>query len=180
MSRLEVQDAGPLCIGLPPVVAARPHTLILGSMPGVRSLELQQYYGHTQNAFWKIMGVIFNAPNETYDERLALVRGNRLALWDTLKCCIRPGSLDSEISDDSIEVNDFRSFLEQHNRILRVFFNGSKSASEFKKRVMPDLPQELIARLSFTRLPSTSPANASQSFEKKLAAWRIVARPAGS
>jgi hypoxanthine-DNA glycosylase len=164
----------PVCIGLPPIVAGDAHTLVLGSMPGARSLALQQYYAHPRNAFWKIMGALCDAPVETYEQRVALIAGNRLALWDTLKCCVRPGSLDSRIASDGMEVNDFASFFRGHPGVRRVFFNGSKSEQEFRRRVMPALSEAVKAGLAFARLPSTSPAHAGRSFAEKLALWRVV------
>lgn len=170
----KTSTAQPICIGLPPVAAKQAHTLILGSMPGVKSLQLRQYYAHPQNAFWKIMSALFGGSIETYAQRLDLIRKNRLALWDTLKGCVRPGSLDSRIDDASIEVNDFASFFRKNPKITRVFFNGSKSEKEFRKRVLPHLPEKLTARLVFVRLPSTSPAHAGRGFKEKLSAWRVV------
>jgi TDG/mug DNA glycosylase family protein len=164
----------------PPIVAKNPHTLILGSMPGIKSLEAQQYYAHPQNAFWKIMARLHDAPATTYAERIALIKGGGLALWDTLKACERSGSLDTAIDDASIEVNDFVSFFKKHPRIDRVFFNGSKSEAEFKKRVLPLLSPEISARLSFARLPSTSPAHAGAGFEQKLKAWSVIRKDAAA
>jgi hypoxanthine-DNA glycosylase len=168
------------CVGLPPVVGKNAHTLVLGSMLGVKSLELRQYYAHPQNAFWKIMSALFDATVDTYAQRLAIIKNNQLALWDTLKCCIRPGSLDSEIDDASIEVNDFVALFREHPKITRVFFNGSKSESEFKKRVMPLLSEKIKARITFQKLPSTSPTHASSNFQQKLKAWRVITRPSPS
>jgi len=148
------------------------HTLILGSMPGVKSLDAAQYYAHPQNAFWKIMGRIFAMPVEDYTQRIALICENNLALWVVLAECERDGSLDSAISRNSIAVNDFAGFFRKHPRITRVFFNGSTAEAEFKKRVLPDL--EGAENITFTRLPSTSPAHAGMTFEKKLAAWRVL------
>lgn len=158
----------------PPVVSKRPQVLILGSMPGVRSLQEQQYYAHPQNSFWKIMGVLFSMPVETYRQRLALIKANELALWDVLRSCVRPGSLDSEIDPSSIEVNDVGAFLSAHEKITRVFFNGATAEKEFTRRVLPELPRAVAARLTLKRLPSTSPAHAGLRVEKKLKEWSIV------
>jgi double-stranded uracil-DNA glycosylase len=167
---------GPLCIGLSPIVTPRSHTLILGSMLGVKSLELRQYYAHPQNAFWKIMQALHGGSLESYEDRLAIIRDNGLALWDTLKCCTRPGSLDSKIDSASIEVNDFATLFKKHIKITRVFFNGSKSEQEFRRRVLPELPEGIRARLAFKKLPSTSPAHAGQRFAEKVKHWRAIKR----
>ncbi len=164
------------CRGLAPVVGAHAHTLVLGSMLGKKSLELRQYYAHPQNAFWKIMGALFDAETKTYAARLSIIENNKLALWDTLKCCVRPGSLDADIDDASIEANDFAPFFKKYPAITRVFFNGTKSEQVFRRRVMPELSDAIKKRITFARLPSTSPAHAGRSFKQKLALWRAIIR----
>ncbi len=166
----------------PPVSRADAKILILGSMPGVRSLQAQQYYAHPQNHFWKIMGELICAgPSLPYAQRLEILKENRVALWDTLQCCVRPGSLDSAISDET--ANDFPAFFATHPHITRVFFNGAKSAQSFKTHFLLSprhrgsrgkSNQDWMKNLIFTILPSTSPANASYSFARKLEAWQII------
>lgn len=148
-------------------------------MPGLKSLEMQQYYAHPQNAFWPVMAALFGMPVETYAQRVALIRENNLALWDVLKCCERHGSLDMRIDDDTIEVNDFPAFFKKHRAISHVFCNGMKSEKEFRKRVLPALPDSLRNRLAVSRLPSTSPAMASMKKSSKIKAWRAVVRALG-
>lgn len=143
-------------------------------MPGLKSLSEQQYYAHPQNAFWKIMTLLFEAPVDTYAQRVELIQNNGLALWDVLKFCERHGSLDTRIDDATIEVNDFFAFFRKHPAITHVFFNGAKSEREFMKRVLPILPDEVSARLEFSRLPSTSPAHAGLKPADKLKAWKAV------
>src|SRR5690554_3614325 len=83
---------------LPPVVGTRPRTLILGSLPGRKSLEMQQYYAHPQNAFWKIVAQLFGAPSSLpYGRRVKILTDHHIALWDVLAAAERPGSLDSSI-----------------------------------------------------------------------------------
>lgn len=158
----------------PPIVSPRPHVLILGSMPGVKSLQEQQYYAHPQNSFWKIMGGLYNSAIDTYEQRINLIKGNAIALWDVLKCCQRQGSLDAKIDPTTIEVNDFAAFLKKHSAITRIFFNGATAEKEFIRRVLPNLSQNTTARLSLKRLPSTSPAHAGLHVEKKIQEWSIV------
>jgi hypoxanthine-DNA glycosylase len=150
------------------------HTLILGSLPGRRSLEEQQYYAHPQNAFWKLMAVIFDAqPTTNYEERKRLLIRNGIALWDVFAAAERPGSLDSAIVNATAEANDFRDFLRAHPKIRRVFFNGKKSEEIFRRRVLPQIAAE-FPRIAYEGLPSTSPAHAGLSFEKKLERWRVI------
>lgn len=161
-----------ICRSFPPVVAKNPRGLILGSMPGVKSLEAAEYYAHPQNAFWKIMSALFDMPADNYAQRLRIIRQNNLALWDVLMHCERAGSLDSAIDSRSIEVNDFAAFLKKHQTITHIFLNGGKAASEFKRRVWPVLPEEISARLTVIQLPSTSPAHARLRPDEKLDIWR--------
>lgn len=143
--------------------------LILGSMPGVESLNQQQYYAHPRNLFWKIMGGLFGAERALpYEERLAVLRKNGIALWDVVHSCRRKGSLDSNMS--GVKANDFRKLFAVAPEIHTVFFNGQKAAVLFRTLVPPPPGREL----KLVTLPSTSPANASVSPANKKAAWRKV------
>lgn len=101
------------------------------------------------------------------------VAGKGLSIWDVLRDCVRPGSLDSDIDENTAVTNDFRAFFINHPHIGRIFFNGAKAESIYRKRVLPDLPERL-AVLPMVRLPSTSPANAGMSFEQKKTAWKAI------
>jgi len=149
-------------------------TLVLGSLPGQRSLALQQYYAHPQNAFWKLIAAIFEAEvNLPYARRVQLLTANRIALWDVLAAAERPGSLDSSIVHASALANDFAGFFRKHPRVTRVFFNGRKAEQLFRRFVLPKLGTE-FAHLRYESLPSTSPAHAGMSFAKKLQRWRRI------
>lgn len=160
------------CISFPPIESPQARILILGSMPGIHSLTVQEYYAHPQNSFWKIMHVIYEMPVDTYAQRQKLIVKNNIVLWDTLKACVRQGSLDSSIKTDTIEVNDFAKLFKKHPAITHVFFNGGTAESVFKKHVQ--LPENIQRRLTFTRLPSTSPAHAGMTFKEKLKAWQAI------
>jgi TDG/mug DNA glycosylase family protein len=153
-----------------PVSNADARVLILGSMPGKKSLEEKQYYAHPSNAFWKIMGELVGAyPHLPYEERLCVLKTSCIALWDVLDSCERKTSLDSHIRKES--ANDFASFFVQHPHITRVFFNGSKAEQCFRKFVQD---KQALPPLKFHRLPSTSPAHATKSYADKLQEWRAV------
>lgn len=155
-----------------PVAAADAHLLILGSMPGQASLAANAYYAHPRNAFWPIMGQLIGAlPALTYDERLTTLQHHRIALWDVLASCIRPGSLDANIDAASIEVNDFPAFLDAHPQIRRICFNGAAAEQSFRRYVSPAVATR---SLEYIRLPSTSPAHAGMNLEAKLAIWRAA------
>jgi len=141
--------------------------LILGTMPGAQSLAFQQYYGHPRNAFWKIICNVLETPFTTdYEERKNILLENRIALWDVLEACVREGSLDSAIEQEV--PNDFDSFLKAHPNIKYICFNGQKAAKYFKQYV------GVGDRYTLLTLPSTSPANAGMSFEKKLMEWESI------
>ena len=158
-----------------PIVAAKPRVLILGSMPGIKSLAVQEYYAHPQNAFWKIMGDLFDADVSNYAARCDVIRTHHLALWDVLKYCERHGSLDAAIKKDTMIVNDFAAFFKKHKTITTVCLNGGTAARVFQKHVLPVLPEEIKKRLAITPLPSTSPAHAGMRYADKLKAWKKAA-----
>jgi double-stranded uracil-DNA glycosylase len=157
-----------------PIAAAGARVLILGSMPGERSLAAGQYYAHERNLFWTIMGALIGAgPELSYPARVRRLCANGIALWDVLAACERRGSLDAAIRPDSIRVNAFAPFFRRHPRITHVFFNGGTAERLFLTRVLPILP-EPAAGLTMQRLPSTSPAYAAMRAADKLAKWRAV------
>ncbi|MGB7452650.1 MAG: DNA-deoxyinosine glycosylase [Lysobacterales bacterium] len=157
--------------GFEPVARGDARILILGSMPGVASLEATEYYAFSRNVFWKIMGDLFGAgPQLDYLQRLQKLNENHIALWDVIAACHRPGSLDSAISNDGLATNDFDGFFKKHPHISHVFFNGQTAAKLFKKMVAPDL----TGQYKYAVLPSTSPANAAISYDAKLEAWSVL------
>ena len=158
----------------PPIVGSRPHTLILGSLPGQRSLQLQQYYAHPQNAFWKLIEQLFGAASPLpYTRRVKILTDHRIALWDVLATAERPGSLDSSIVHVSARANDFAAFLRSHPQIRRVFFNGRKAEEMYRRCVLPGLGTE-FEELRYECLPSTSPAHAGMTFARKLEHWARI------
>jgi len=165
--------AGPYARGFAPVTggdAAR--VLILGSLPGQRSLELGQYYAQPQNVFWRLMGELFQAgPELDYGERMRRLVAQRVALWDVCAAAERPGSLDSAIVPESITVNDFAVFFGAHPQLRLIGFNGATAARLFERHVQGRVAT-IPSAVRFLRLPSTSPAHASMPYSAKLAAWR--------
>jgi hypoxanthine-DNA glycosylase len=163
--------------GFPPIAAPTARVLILGSMPGSASLAAQAYYAHPQNRFWPFMGLLVGASQALpYAQRVDRLRTAGIALWDVLASCEREGSLDSAIRNDTVRVNDFEGFFARHRSIEAVLFNGAKAETSFRRWVRPGLSRE---DLRYRRLPSTSPANASQPQHVKLAAWREALEEAG-
>lgn len=151
-----------------PVITEESRVLVLGTMPGAMSLEKQQYYGFPHNAFWRIMAALTGCePVPTaYGKRLEMLRRSGIALWDVCHSCRREGSLDSNICDEV--PNDIAGLLADHPTIRAVAFNGGPAYRLFKKHIGLNVIGEGRETLV---LPSTSPANASWSYERKLAAW---------
>lgn len=158
----------PLLEGLPPVAAHGARLLILGSFPSAQSLAEGRYYANPRNAFWRIAGELFGFnPNAPYESRLAALQSHGVALWDVLHRCRRAGSSDAKIELKSMVVNDFAELFANYPTITRVYFNGAKAATVFRRLVHVDAP------VSYQRLPSTSPANAI-ALDMKLAAWQVI------
>jgi hypoxanthine-DNA glycosylase len=152
--------------GLAPVIAADTRLVILGSFPGVASLAARQYYGHPRNQLWPLLSALWDEDLVCldYPRRLAALRRHRVGLWDVYRSCERTGSLDSAIR--AAVPNDLALLKTLAPRLQAAAHNGSESARS----------RRLVAALGLDvhTLPSTSPANASWSFERKLAAWREV------
>ncbi len=156
----------PLLQGLPPVLGRQTRLLVLGSFPGAASLAAGAYYAHPRNQFWPLLAALWgrDLPALPYAARLAAMKRRGLGLWDVYAACRREGSLDQAIED--AEFNDFAALRRRAPGLVAVAHNGGESA-----RAMRHLA---ALGLHVHRLPSTSPANASWSFERKLAAWREV------
>jgi hypoxanthine-DNA glycosylase len=109
--------------------------------------------------------------NADYEVRVEALKRSNIVLWDVLESCIRPGSMDAAIDMDSAKVNDIRALLQRNTGINIICFNGGIAEKIFKKRVLPSLGNFSVR---YIRLPSTSPAHASMSFENKVMAWRAA------
>ncbi|CAM3029577.1 DNA-deoxyinosine glycosylase [Flavobacterium frigoris] len=138
--------------------------LILGTMPGVVSLEKQEYYAHKRNHFWKIMYTLFGNSHisEIFEEKIKLLQSHKLGLWDVLENCERKGSLDIHIKNQ--KENDFESLFNEFPSIHKIIFNGKESHRYFAKKFGK------IEGITYYVMPSTSPAN-TMSFENKLKIW---------
>ncbi|KDB09262.1 Hypoxanthine-DNA glycosylase [Burkholderia sp. lig30] len=153
--------------GFPPVVGPGTHTLILGSFPGEASLAAAQYYAHPRNQFWRLLGAVFDEPELhalAYDARLERLLTHGIGIWDVLAACHREGSLDSAIRH--AKPNDFDSLREHAPLLKRVCFNG-KTAGRFAEVIGAAGYETLV-------LPSSSPANATLSFDQKLVFWQGI------
>ncbi|MES2611550.1 MAG: DNA-deoxyinosine glycosylase [Pseudomonadota bacterium] len=166
-----LDDPAPRLAGLPAVVSASTVVLVLGSFPGAASLRAQQYYGHPQNHFWRILQAIWPHHPEpgpaSYALRCEWLLARGLGLWDVYASCEREGSLDADIRH--AVVNDFASLRAVAPRLAAIAHNGGESYKHAARTAALGVP--------VYKLPSTSPANASWSFERKLSAWaELMAR----
>jgi hypoxanthine-DNA glycosylase len=161
-----VTVATTLLQGLAPVVDGQTRLLVLGSFPGAASLAAQQYYGHPRNHFWPILSALWDVDllALAYAERVKTMKAHGLGLWDVYAACRRDGSLDSAIEDT--EPNDLAGLVARLPALRAIAHNGGESARAMRITRSLGLPVH--------RLPSTSPANASWSLERKLAAWRAA------
>jgi double-stranded uracil-DNA glycosylase len=155
-------------IGFAPIADQQAKILILGSLPGRRSLQEQQYYAHPRNSFWRIMQALIAAEG-SYEQRCTILLKNRIALWDVLKESVRPGSMDADIKTETAACNNFVEFFSTHSKLELVCFNGQKAAQLFRSIV--DVGADTVP-IRFETLPSTSPAYAAMRYEQKLALWR--------
>ena len=154
--------------GLDPVTGPEPFFIILGSFPSVLSLEHREYYGNPKNRFWAVMERLFAIPSALpYPDRIALLKENRIALWDVVRSCERPGSADSRIRNPV--PNDIPGFIRDYPSIRLVALNGS-TAGRFYHRLAE------VPGLASVTLPSTSPAHAAITFEDKVRAWNVMVK----
>lgn len=154
-----------------PIINEHSKILILGSIPGVKSLEKQEYYGHPQNKFWHIIFELFQEEFTTnYELKLDILKRNKIALWDVIDSCERKGSLDSEIKNE--EANQIVELLEQFPNIKAIFCNGGKSYKNLQKILGKE------CRIPIFLLPSTSPLH-TISIEKKLKDWKLILQVVG-
>jgi len=158
----------------PPIASVNACILVLGSMPGQKSLDQQQYYAHPANSFWRIICDSTESAAKDYEARKAILLQKHIAVWDVLLHCERPGSLDSNIKSSSMVCNDFHAFFQRHKKISKILFNGKTAEKVYRRHVegpQADLYDPLPETPQLYPLPSTSPAMASLKYEQKLAIW---------
>jgi double-stranded uracil-DNA glycosylase len=162
-----------------PFVDSRARILILGTLPGEESLRLQRYYGNPRNLFWRVIADVFSEPHVIeYEQQKAMLRRNRIAIWDVLHSAERIGSLDSAIRNPI--PNDISKLLVDYPRLRTVAFNGLRAQTLFRQFIAKTLtiPHE---KLRIEALPSTSPTPARQpvSYQEKVARWSAFLNPEG-
>ncbi|MFY8086108.1 MAG: DNA-deoxyinosine glycosylase [Rubrivivax sp.] len=165
-------SASPLLTGFEPAMRVDATLLIMGSFPGEASLAAGQYYAHPRNQFWPIVAAVLGWPklnSMAYGQRVQAAQAAGLAVWDVYAGCEREGSLDSAIR--AAEPNDLAALVAQLPSLRGIAHNGGESARAMRLTAQLGLP--------VWRLPSTSPANASWSLERKRQAWQAVFEACG-
>ena len=149
-----------------PVFDKNSRILILGSFPSVKSREVNFFYGHPQNRFWKVVAKVFheNTP-ETIEEKKDFLIRNYIAVWDVIHSCDIEGSSDSSIKN--VIPNDLQRIL-QVAKIEHIYVNGKKAEQLYKRYIEKEINRKAEC------LPSTSPANAAWSMEKLVEAWSKI------
>ena len=152
----------------PPVGASEPGLLILGSLPGERSLREGRYYANPSNQFWQLLGKAIGAELDAldYEARLVALADRDIALWDVVATARRRGSLDGALR--SVEANPLRDFVRTHTALRAIAFNG-KVAARIGRRALGAVPG-----VSLIDLPSSSPAY-TRGFDSKFDAWSVLA-----
>ena len=151
---------------IPPIYDKNSKILILGSFPSVKSREVQFFYGHPQNRFWRVTAALTGEETPvSIEQKRAMLLRNGIALWDVIASCEITGSSDSSIR--SVVANELSPLLAV-SRIRRVFTNGATADRLYRKYLL------VKTGLPATRLPSTSPANAAWSLERLTAEWSVI------
>ncbi|MDN8645479.1 DNA-deoxyinosine glycosylase [Stenotrophomonas indicatrix] len=161
-----------LCIGLPAQVNADCRVLLLGSMPGIASLQAQHYYAHPRNRFWPLLGDLCGFdPAMPYAQRLQALAANGVGLWDVIGRCERRGSLDADIVRGTEVANALPALIAALPDLQLIGCNGGAAMQAFQRWVQP----QLATSAKVLALPSTSPANAAWSLPRLRQAWQPVA-----
>lgn len=151
---------------IPPLFDENCTKLILGSFPSVKSREVQFFYGHPQNRYWRLIAKLFGEEvPQTIEEKSALALKHHIAMWDTIYSCTITGSSDSSIKD--VVPNDLSVILE-NSKVTQIFANGATSYNLYQKYIYP------VTKIQAVKLPSTSPANAAFSLERLKESWSII------
>jgi hypoxanthine-DNA glycosylase len=154
----------------PPLASPDITVLVLGSLPGERSLAVNEYYGHPHNRFWRVIAAVTgNDVPLTYDEKISLLSRAGIGLWDVARGANREGSLDSAIHDEV--PNDIPGLIATRPRLRLIAFNGQKPARLFNRYFQP------APGITHATLPGTSPANAAWTLDRLVTAWHAALVP---
>lgn len=150
-----------------PIADKDTEILILGTMPGEKSLLLQEYYAHPRNKFWKIISsVTKEAIPSIYKEKQEFLLKNKIGVWDVAHSANRKGSLDSAIQNEV--PNDIPGFIKSQPKLKVIAFNGAKAESLF------DTYFDRSRNITYVSLPSSSPANTGFTLEALRERWEKI------
>ena len=154
---------------LPPLVGENPLILVLGSLPGDKSIIQGEYYANSGNRFWPIITKLTNQSTvpQTYEEKQRLLFSHGIALWDVAYKASRKGSSDSEIRDEI--PNDLSQFLNKHPSIRVIAFNGRKAQKIYVKHFAGQ-----FRNIKTIYLKSTSPNNRQFNDDEMLLNWKQI------
>lgn len=150
-----------------PVFNSDSKILILGSMPSVKSRELNFYYSHPRNRFWKVISHIVGTDSmlESINDKKDMLLKKKIAIWDVIKSCKISGSSDSSIKD--VKINDINLVI-SNSKVKKIYANGMLAYDLYMKYCFKDVGVKII------KLPSTSPANATYSIDKLINSWMVI------
>ena len=151
---------------VPPLFDENSRILILGTFPSPKSRDGRFFYHHRQNRFWKVIAALANSPiPETIEQKKTMMLKNNIAVWDVILSCRITGAADSSIRD--VVPTDLSVIL-NHAPVERIFANGGTAYSLYMKYSYPKTGRQI------TKLPSTSPANASWNLDRLIDAWSVI------
>ena len=149
-----------------PVYNQDSRILILGSFPSVKSRAGNFFYHHPQNRFWKILSNLYNyQPLETIIEKKQFLLEHKIAVWDVIASCEITGSSDSSIKN--ITINDLEKIINE-SKITHIYTNGNLADTLYHQYFDNKIS------LPVTKLPSSSPANATYSLDKLINCWNVI------
>ncbi|MPM09402.1 hypothetical protein SDC9_55719 [bioreactor metagenome] len=153
-----------------PIVGKHSKVLILGTMPGKDSLRLNEYYANSRNVFWKIIYELHNSEIQyDYESKTEFLKQNGISIWDVCHKANRESSLDSDIKNEV--PNKLKDLIKANPSIKLIAFNGQKAEKLYDKYF------ERFDKINYMTLLSTSPANASYSFQEKIDDWKRIIKP---
>ncbi len=154
----------------PPIADPSARLLVLGSLPGDRSLAERRYYAHPQNGFWRLMSPVVGADLSAldYEGRLATLLAAKVALWDVVAHARRPGSGDAAIADP--HANDLPGLIATLPDLRAIAFNGGTAHRQGKKALGP-----LAERYATVALPSSSALH-TVGLDVKAQSWSELRR----
>jgi hypoxanthine-DNA glycosylase len=148
-----------------PIIFDGATTLILGTYPSIKSFEHNFYYSHPRNQFWPLLEAVYQRPIVTEDEKLTLLKMEKIALWDVCFTAARKEGNSSDTNLDNIVPNDIKRILKENPTITHVMFTGKKAEQLFNKFFKQVDIQTVV-------LPSPSSAYAAMKFEQKLEVYQ--------